>query len=269
VTYPTEPPTEPHAQPPTAPPPQWYGPVVEPPPSRPVIRWGLGDVAIGFALWIFGGIVAAVVLVATNNVDASTLTDLSLGAVILSLVGGWPGFRGWPIVATYWKGQKSLRRDFGLELRPIDLAWGLLGGVIALVLSAIGGVVWTLLSNDASPSNTEFLPNDPSVFTAIMVFLLVAVCTPIVEELFFRGLFLRSVGRRWNLTVGVIATSIIFGLFHAQGDSWAQMAFIVAVTATYGAVFALLVVRAAGRLGPAIVAHFCVNAVGVIGALYL
>jgi membrane protease YdiL (CAAX protease family) len=58
-------------------------------------------------------------------------------------------------------------------------------------------------------------------------------------------------------------------LFHAQGGTWGQAAFIVGVTATYGAVFALLVIRADGRLGPSILAHMCVNAVGVLGALYL
>jgi membrane protease YdiL (CAAX protease family) len=126
-----------------------------------------------------------------------------------------------------------------------------------------------LISSDPSPSNTEFLPTKPSVLTAFVIFFLVAICTPVVEELFFRGLFLRALGRRWNLATGVIISSLVFGLFHAQGGTWGQAAFIVGVTATYGAVFALLVIRADGRLGPSILAHMCVNAVGVLGALYL
>lgn len=266
MTYPSEPPTPPNAEPPTTPPPP------QPPvavPTRPIIRWGLGDVLIGLAIWLVGGVVGSIILIATGDVSDSSLTELSLGALTISLVCGWPGFLGWPIVATYWKGQKSLRLDFGLDIRPIDFAWGLLGGVVALVLSAFGGILWALLSHDPSPSNTEFLPTKPSVLTAIVIFFLVAICTPIVEELFFRGLFLRSVGRRWNLAAAVIISSLVFGLFHAQGDTWGQAAFIVLVTASYGAVFALLVIRANGRLGPSIIAHMCVNAVGVLGALYL
>ena len=130
-------------------------------------------------------------------------------------------------------------------------------------------MAWSILSNEAAPTNTEFLPTGPSLLTALAIFVLVAVCTPVVEELFFRGLFLRSVGRRWNLTVGVIVTSLVFGMFHAQGNSLGQAAFIVGITALYGAVFAVLVIRANGRLGPSIVAHMCVNAIGVLGALYL
>jgi len=268
MTFPSEPPLPPHAQPPTVPPPP--PPQLTPvSPERSVIRWGLGDVLIGLGLWLVGGIVASIVLIATGDGSDTSLTELSLGALTISLVCGWPGFLGWPVVATYWKGQRSLRLDFGLDLRPVDLAWGLLGGVIALVLSTLGGILWMLISSDPSPSNTEFLPTKPSALTAFVIFFLVAICTPVVEELFFRGLFLRSLGRRWNLATAVIISSLVFGLFHAQGDTWGQAAFIVGVTATYGAVFALLVIRANGRLGPSIVAHICVNAVGVLGALYL
>jgi membrane protease YdiL (CAAX protease family) len=266
MTYPSEPPLPPHAQPPTTPPPPQPTSVI---PKPSVIRWGLGDVLIGLALWLVGGIVASIVILTTGDGSDTSLTELSLGALTISLVCGWPGFLGWPVVATYWKGQRSLRLDFGLDVRPIDLAWGLLGGFVALVLSSLGGIIWMLISSDPSPSNTEFLPTKPSVLTAFVIFFLVAICTPIVEELFFRGLFLRALGRRWNLATGVIISSLVFGLFHAQGGTWGQAAFIVGVTATYGAVFALLVIRANGRLGPSIVAHICVNAVGVLGALYL
>jgi membrane protease YdiL (CAAX protease family) len=266
MTYPSEPPLPPHAQPPTTPPPPQPTSVI---PKPSVIRWGLGDVLIGLALWLVGGIVASIVILTTGDGSDTSLTELSLGALTISLVCGWPGFLGWPVVATYWKGQRSLRLDFGLDVRPIDLAWGLLGGFVALVLSSLGGIVWMLISSDPSPSNTEFLPTKPSVLTAFVIFFLVAICTPIVEELFFRGLFLRSLGRRWNLVTAVIISSLVFGLFHAQGDTWGQAAFIVGATATYGAVFAFLVIRANGRLGPSIVAHICVNAVGVLGALYL
>jgi membrane protease YdiL (CAAX protease family) len=266
MTYPSEPPLPPHAQPPTTPPPPQPTSVI---PKPSVIRWGLGDVLIGLALWLVGGIVASIVILTTGDGSDTSLTELSLGALTISLVCGWPGFLGWPVVATYWKGQRSLRLDFGLVVRPIDLAWGLLGGFVALVLSSLGGIIWMLISSDPSPSNTEFLPTKPSVLTAFVIFFLVAICTPIVEELFFRGLFLRSLGRRWNLVTAVIISSLVFGLFHAQGDTWGQAAFIVGVTAIYGAVFAFLVIRANGRLGPSIVAHICVNAVGVLGALYL
>ena len=263
--FPTRPPTEPVGSPPV-----WGAlpPPPPPPPPAPVIRWGLGDVLIALVIWLLGGVVAAFVVVAMGEAD-TPLDQLGLGALFVSIASGWPGFVGWPLVATYRKGQRSLRLDFGLDLVPVDIAWGLLGGFGALVLSVFGNVLWTAISGESAPTNTDFLPKHPSALTVVVLVLLIAVCTPIVEELFFRGLFLRALGRRWNLTVGVIVSSIVFGLFHFQGDSLAQGLFICGVTASYGALFALLVVRANGRLGPSIVAHMVVNLVGVLATIYL
>jgi len=260
---PATPPTPPRPEPPTAP------PSLPPPPtaaSRPVIRWGMGDVVIGLVLWIVGGIAAVAVLLAIGD-DSTSLDELSLAALTVSLVSGWPGLLGWPMIATRFKGQRSMARDFGLAIRPIDLAWGLLGGFVALVVSTFGSVLWTVFSGSSVPTNTDILPKAPGAGTVMALLVLVAVCTPIVEEIFFRGLFLRAVGRRWNLTVGVIASSLVFGLLHVQGSSLGEAAFMTLVTAGYGAVFALLVVRAGGRLGPAIIAHMCVNTVGVLATV--
>lgn len=266
MSLPSTPPLPPSASPPTAPPPP-VGPAGSGAGSGvPVIRWGIGDVIIGLTLWVLGGIVAVVVLVALGD-EATALTDLSLGALTVSLVSGWFGLLGWPVIATRWKGQRSLALDFGLSIRPVDLGWGALGAVVALGVSFVGAVVWTLLSGSSVPTNTDFLPQRPGPGTVVALVLLVGVCTPVVEELFFRGLFLRSVGRRWNLAIGVLVSSIIFGMLHVQGSTLAEALFMLAVTASYGAVFALLVVRADGRLGPAIIAHMGVNIVGVLATV--
>lgn len=243
-----------------------------PPPPVPVIRWGIGDVFIGLLLWLAGGILASVIALAiwgNGALDSSDGIDsLGIGVVALSMVAGWPGFLGWPILATRFKGQRSLVRDFGLSIRLVDLGWGVLGGLIALALSIAAGIVWRLLTDEPEPTNADFIPSHPSGATALLVFLLVAVCTPIVEELFFRGLTMRAIGRRYGLPIGVAASSILFGLLHFQG-SGLHGPFIAGVTALYGAVFALLVVRAGGRIGPSIIGHMVVNGVGVLGALYL
>jgi membrane protease YdiL (CAAX protease family) len=259
---PSQPPPPPPPPPPPLPPaPNGYAPQPAP------IGWGMGDVFWGLLGYLVGGVLSALVLIATGSIDSSgSIDDLSPWLVAVSLIGGWLGFVGWPVVATYSKGQRSLARDFGLEVRWVDTGWGLLGGVAALVLSVVAGVLWQALSGDDAPSNADFLPDDPGLVGALVLVLFVAVLTPIAEELFFRGLFLRAAGRKWGLPIGVVVSSIVFGLFHFEGSP-AHGIFIVAVTALYGSVFALLVVRAEGRLGPAIVAHACVNGVGVLTLL--
>lgn len=260
-----------------------FPPIPPPPPLPPapvgyepvsVIRWGMGDVFWGLLLYVLGGLVASVVLVATGAIDLNAVADtgktgeLSVAAVAVTVAAGWLGFVGWPIVVTYFKGQRSLARDFGLEIRWIDVGWGVLGGVVAIFVSAIGGVIWKLISGDDAPSNGEFLPKTPGVLGGILLFILIAVLTPLAEELFFRGLVLRSIGRRWNLTAAVVASSALFGLLHATaGTDLVMGLYFAAVTAIYGAVLALLVVRSGGRLGPSVVAHACINGVAVIALL--
>jgi membrane protease YdiL (CAAX protease family) len=258
------PPLPPLPPPPPLPPaPQGYSP-------RSVIRWGVGDIFWGILLYLAGGVAASIVLIATGAIEIDTssggsIGELSVGAIALSLVAGWIGFVGWPIVATYRKGQRSLAKDFGLEIRWIDLAWGVLGGIAAIAASIAGGMVWRVVTGEDTPSNGAFLPEHPGVAAGLVLWVLIAVLTPIAEELFFRGLMLRAIGRRWSLPIAVVVSSLVFGSFHFDGGNGiGHGLFIVAVTASYGAVFAMLVVRSGGRLGPSIIAHSCVNTLGVI-----
>jgi len=266
-------PPQPPALPPLPPPPP-LPPAPDGYAPRPVIGWGVGDIFWGILLYLVGGVAASVVLIATGAIDIQKASDGSIGelsvwAIALSLMAGWIGFVGWPIVATYRKGQRSLAKDFGLEIRWIDVPWGLLGGVAAIAVSALGGLVWRAITGENAPSNGDFLPQHPGVAVGLVLWVLIALFTPIAEELFFRGLMLRAIGRRWSLPIAVVVSSLVFGTFHFEGGNGIPHAlFIVAVTASYGAVFALLVVRAGGRLGPSIVAHSCVNTIGVI-ALFL
>lgn len=233
------------------------------------VRWGLGDVAYGLLIYLVGGVAGGVFLIVIGAIDIQNpdLATLGLGALAVVLASGWVGLAGWPLLATYVKGRRSPALDFGLAIRPIDVGWGIGGGVLALVMSVAANLAWIGLFRGSPPSNDDILPtSDHTVVSVLVIFFLVAVCTPIVEELFFRGLFLRSAARKWGTAVGVVVSSAVFGMLHFQGGLGGG-AFIVAVTATYGALFALLAVRS-GRLGPSIVAHAVVNGVGVALALF-
>lgn len=80
----------------------------------------------------------------------------------------------------------------------------------------------------------------------------VVVIAPIVEELFFRGLLLGAMQRRWGTPAAVVASSMFFGATHFQPLQFAGLTFA-------GLVFALAVVRT-GRLGTAIAVHAGFNA---------
>lgn len=240
-------------------------------------RWGMGDVAAGFGLWfasqIVLGVVVAIFLVregtATSDVDE---LDLPLWALGLTMAGNYAAFIGWPAIVARWKGLGSLVRDFGLRFRWPDLGWGLLAGIACLVLSGVMNVIYTLISSGGeAPSNATFLEDQPKdALTFLSLFVLVAVLTPVAEEIFFRGLVLRSATKRWGTGLGIVVSSTLFGLPHALSSTeLSAMAFFAFVTGLYGAVIAVVCVKCDWRLGPAIVAHVVINGTGVATLFFL
>jgi membrane protease YdiL (CAAX protease family) len=91
----------------------------------------------------------------------------------------------------------------------------------------------------------------------------VTVGAPVVEELFFRGLVLRSLQRRFPDTAAVPLSAVVFGLAHLQALSAAGLLVVVTSLTALGVVLALLAVRS-GRLGPAMWAHATFNAFTVV-----
>ncbi|HET7718775.1 MAG TPA: CPBP family intramembrane glutamic endopeptidase, partial [Acidimicrobiales bacterium] len=86
----------------------------------------------------------------------------------------------------------------------------------------------------------------------LVLVLVVCIGAPFAEELFFRGLLLRSVEKRWSMPVAAVASVLVFGLTHFQGIQLPALLL-------FGAVATLLVART-GRLGPAILCHVGFNA---------
>jgi membrane protease YdiL (CAAX protease family) len=283
--YPQSPPVADAAPyPPPAPPPAYghapqpYGYVARRGGPPPEVRWGLGDVGWGLFLF-FGGQVAfsvAALLVAVaiggqDEVDRLTAGEVPLYALAMGIIGGWLGLIGWPLWCTYRKGQRSLAKDFGLRSNWGDVGWGALAGFGCLAMSVLMGVLWQVIVGDDAPTNGDFLDDAGSgVLVALLLFALIAVGTPIAEELFFRGLFMRSLGKRFNVKIAVGVSSLVFGLMHATaGTSIGGGLFIAFVTGLYGLVLALVVVWRDGRLGAAITGHVVINGTQVIALFAL
>jgi len=221
-----------------------------------------------------GGQTLVGVLLVVLGVTGEGDLDLPPWGILLAVAAGWVGFIGWPVLASYVKGQRSLALDFGLRFRPVDLGWGVLGGVAVLGFSVAVNVAWHVVSGRDAPENSGFLPESPSALTALLLFVAVAVITPFAEELFFRGLLLRSLEKRFNPKIAVVVSSLVFGALHLTGvtsatdlgDFLVQGVFIAVVITVYGLVFALLDTYT-GRLAPSIIAHMVVNGVGVVSFL--
>ncbi len=196
----------------------------------------------------------------------------TMGTVVAGLLGLWVGLIGAPVVASRVKGAGRLRTDFGLWLRPWpDVPVGIAVGVgsqyllVNLVYLPLRPFVSHLDQRLSQPAHQ--VTGGAQGLGFVVVALLLTIGAPVVEELFFRGLVLRSLERRLAslgsvvgpvLSVGLSA--LVFGLAH---DESLQLLGLVA----FGVVLAVLA-RSYGRLGPGIMAHASFNAVTVIALAY-
>ncbi|MEO7428065.1 MAG: CPBP family intramembrane glutamic endopeptidase [Acidimicrobiales bacterium] len=233
----------------------------EPTASR---RWGLGDVVLGFTIGLTGSQIALAGILSATGRSVEQVDELPLSLVAVAQLGLWFGLLGVPLVATRLKGN-GIVADLHLRARLGD-AWR--GGVIGVLLqlAALPLLYWPLLNllhktaSDLEGPARAMTDRADGPVGVILLVLIVGIGAPVVEEIFYRGLFQGALLKRGLPPVAAVAISAtVFGLSHGE---LLQLPALV----LFGAVAGTLAYRA-GRLGPAIAAHVAFNMVTVISLL--
>ncbi|MBK9180879.1 MAG: CPBP family intramembrane metalloprotease [Acidimicrobiales bacterium] len=233
---------------------------MEPQPAAPVTRpWGIRDAVLGLvAGFVLSNLVGGIVLAAGGYLSEGA-GDPPLWLVALLQIPLWVGLGGAVALAVRRSGGTlGSQLGFTMERRdaPIGLGIGVLTQLVVVPLLYVP-ILWAFDIDPGEVSAPARALTDRAEGIGILVLALVVVVgAPIVEELFFRGLLLRSVEQRYGPAWGLWVSSVVFGLFHFQ---LLQLPALV----LFGVVAGLLTQRT-GRLGPAIWAHAGFNAVTVI-----
>jgi uncharacterized protein len=243
-------------------------------PDEPAPRWGIGDVLIGMAAWLAASFLFALpgVLVALSELpEGASPEDIRISGLwsVFALVGSWAALLVVLLYASRRKGFGTFARDFGFRFRWIDPLIGFGAGFATLIVTGtIGQIVADWVDEDpAGNAEAIFAGQEANTVGLVALALAAAIGAPIVEELFFRGLALRAIERRYGGVVGVIGSTVLFTLPHFQGGTPASIATLFGIIGSYAVVFALLA-RFFGRLGPSIFAHMTVNGIGVSLLVY-
>lgn len=150
--------------------------------------------------------------------------------------------------------------------RKTDIPVGIGVGVGLVALSVIVSIVLKAFGvNTDELGNTDIVTNATGFWLIFMAFGAVIVA-PLVEELMFRGVVLKTAVKSFNVIPGLIVTSVIFGLMHIQ-DTVASSVYTVSSTAAVGFCLGVLALKTK-RLGSSIVAHGTFNLLGVIFAVF-
>jgi membrane protease YdiL (CAAX protease family) len=203
------------------------------------------------------------IAIALLGVTQQEVEDPTVRLTLAFMAVTWVGFLVWPLVVMIQKGTGRPSTDYGLAVRPIDVAWAAAGFAAFWAFSTAATVIFDLLADGDPPTNTSLVAGSRDSTVALLALLIGAgLITPIVEELWFRGFFLRSVGKRNGAPIAVVVTSIAFGALHFQfggiGDLW-----IVGLLTVYGVILAALTVHTR-RLGAAIICHAVNNTLAVL-----
>jgi membrane protease YdiL (CAAX protease family) len=206
--------------------------------------------------------------------------------LIVSTLPLWVGLIGTVIWACRRHGTGNLVRDLALQVRWIDLATGLGAGLALRLVIGIWAVVYSAATGQRPTSNLEPILGGGGLgtgFWLVVNLLAIGVIGPVIEEIFFRGLGLRSalasllrradrprfVAPANRAKYAIAATSLIFALLHTNEINDVTSA-VVLLPGLFlaGWVLGWLTVRT-GRLGPGIATHIVFNSTALLALLFL
>ncbi len=221
------------------------------------------------AVGIAGLIAGAVLGIGFGLLLARVLDAPRLLVLLVSQGFLWAGMVGPCVLVSRRYGTGSLRADFGVRFRVVDLGWGLLLAIVGRIGAAVVAVCLAAISRRLIGSNLTGiaeLRNDVPVLVTYCLFALVGA--PLVEELFFRGLLLRALAGRLPTGLAVVAQGLLFCLAHTAPALGLANLSVLAGTAVFGIMAGATAVWLR-RLGATMVAHALFNLVAVVGLLLL
>jgi hypothetical protein len=225
--------------------------------------------AVGF---LAGQIIAGIFIAVAAAAEGKTASLSAIGRlsepptwyVISTLLGLWVGFFGGTFLASAVRGTKSLVSDMGLRFRWVDLA-GIpigFGGQILVVLLYLPIAPHVHNFNQQFNAPSQRLTGGSHGLGTAVIDVATVIGAPFFEELFFRGLLLRSLARLFGPlagwvgpTLAVVVTGVLFALAHYEKLQFLGLA-------AFGIILSTIAYRS-GRLGMSMTAHASFNLTAV------
>jgi membrane protease YdiL (CAAX protease family) len=197
------------------------------------------SVAAGIVLAAMGSYVLAVAVApARLRFVAAQLALAVVAGAAVAVV-----HRGRPLAALGLRGARL--RFFAAAIAVGATGWYLNAALVDWLFALLG------LSREHARHLQE-LVDRPPLWQAIALF---AVLPAVCEEIVFRGVLARSIGRRMSLIVAAAISAVVFSAYHAS--------LVQALpTLTLGMVLAVIAIRA-DSIAPSMVAHALNNALAI------
>jgi membrane protease YdiL (CAAX protease family) len=235
------------------------------------VRWGLPDVAVGAVL------TAAIIGGQTLLARAPWFPHLDwLGVTLQTLF--YLIIAAFLVVVSKTRGLGRIRLDFGFELRWIDLLIGVgLAIVLQIASVLVNQIAFDLLRLPVAPTGNVSLPKSPgwAVFDGLAI---ASFLAPVVEELFFRGLVMRTVRNlvvrrskiegprttRRAARISILVSALMFAAAHLYESRNLTMLFVLGVWIFIVGLVTGAIATRTGRLGPSMITHILTNGLATV-----
>ena len=177
----------------------------------PQLSWGVRHVIYG---WLLGQVAVILVVIAINAFDSGIdLDDPSLEITAILQAALWVGTLGIPVWLYVIKGVSW--KEFGWEFQKNDILPGLLIGLGTQIAAGLLYLPLVLIFDgiDVSEPARE-LVDKATGFGVFLLFLVVAIGAPLVEELFYRGLTLKAFEKKMSNRLALVLSSLVFAIAH-------------------------------------------------------
>ena len=218
--------------------------------------WGIRHVIFG---WLLGQVSVLLVFIAIKTVNSSIdLENPSLDITAILQSALWVGTLGIPLWLHFIKGVSW--KDFGWGFQKNDIFSGLLIGLGTQIAAGLLYLPLKLIFDDIDVSEpARELVDKATGFGVFLLFLVVVVGAPLVEELFFRGLTLKAFEKKMSSRLALLLSALFFAIAHLQLIQFPAL-FLFGLVAGY-------LVKKYDRLGRAVWAHVGFNAATVVALL--
>lgn len=166
-------------------------------------------------------VVAFVDIMIRQIMTLSSGMELSEDAIMAAVSNGWgyllAGVIGL-IILLCWKGTEFWKNEIWAKGRPMTT--GAFFGILAVFLgcqmaATIGSTILELILNQFGLSAMTSLENASTTVDTLSMWLYMAVCAPVSEEILFRGLIQRTM-MPYGKKFAIIASAFLFGIFHGN-----------------------------------------------------
>jgi len=189
------------------------------------------------------------------QIVATLAADVAfLGAMLVWLTWKARDWRRLVGIAFGAKGARDAAVGFGLGA----LLYVVVGVVVAVSLLSIFRLLF-----GANVSPPEQIPGGLSINAKLLTAFLALVLAPITEELFYRGIFYRSLRDRHGVLAGAVVSAVLFGASHVVDAPWRDVVFLQTLMVFTGVGLALIYERRANLVAD-IAAHVAFNVIGIV-----